>query len=242
MYNSMCDTVFLMPTVLIKIDDWGTMESSFRDLGTGHWLPKICSERAGRHEYSKCVARSRRPDWATGRKQFFLSSIWSTPCHSAAHSIIVHHADLICVPSLCSSAHSSVGGQWVPSFSGHPVGSPQKQCEISTRVHEWQRNPLDVPGPDLAPLPRGWSEDRRPVQLPVTTPLSHSRAPPVGVTTVIFRTRLSSHLTVKSDLVLSDFHNTFVWSNLSHTAAQCYALHLCLSPLSETQKDTVLQL
>lgn len=32
----MCDTVFLIPTVLIKIDNWGTMESSFRDLGTGY--------------------------------------------------------------------------------------------------------------------------------------------------------------------------------------------------------------
>lgn len=110
MYNSMCDAVFLTPTVLIKIDDWGTMESSFRDLGTGYpkSVPKGLDDM---NKVSKCAARSRRPDWATGRRHFFLSSIWSAPCRSAAHSIIVHHADLIRVPSLCSSAHSSVGGQ-----------------------------------------------------------------------------------------------------------------------------------
>ena len=75
--------------------------------------------------------------------------------------------------------------------------------------------------------------------LPVTMPSSHSRAPPMGVTTVIFRTRLSSHLTVKSDSALSDSHNTFKFDQIYVTLQHSVMHFICVYHPSLNCKKTL---
>lgn len=68
--------------------------------------------------------------------------------------------------------------------------------------------------------------------LPVTTPSSHSRTPPMGVTTVIFRTRLSSHLTVKSDS-----HNTLKFDQIYVTMQHSVMHFICVYHPSLNRKN-----
>ena len=124
-----------------------------------------------------------------------LSSLLPAPLAFAARSVIVHRANLIPVP-LQASARSSVSGLRAALFNARSFGTPEKKrCEISNYLTKtWLCSHGDEAKiADLASSGYAVKSFPRPSR-------GGGGGGGGGGITVIVKTNLSSHLTVKAEL------------------------------------------
>ena len=201
-----------------------SVASCISGLGIGRQLPKIRSHRAGRRELRKISVLCGRGNRTLPQAQASetLSSLLSASLASAARSVTVHRENLIRVP-LQASARSSVSGLHAALFNARFVDTPEKRCEISSYINDnaidlmfltetWLRSHGDKAKiADLVPSGYAVKSFPRPFR--------------GGGIAVIFRTSLSSHLTVKADF---SFTHTFELVQISVTLQQRILLFFCV--------------
>ena len=153
----------------------------------------------------------------------FLSSLLSVPLASVARSVTVHRANLTRVP-LLASARSSVSGLRAALFNARSVGTPEKRCEISNYIND---NAIDLMFLTETRL-RSHGDEAKIANLAPSgyAVKSFPRPSRGGGIAVIFRTGLSSHLTVKADFSFT--RNTFELVQISVTLQRTVLHFFCM--------------